>query len=499
MAVRTTGNTVTHENGADSANGLASKSAALRRYWWILLAVLCLAVVGALVSTIRTPTVYLGRTSLIVSSNDRSPEQDAVLVQGYVSYFDDAAYQDQLLAEAGLHAPAILSAQAAAASPILVITATAADPVSAQSDAIAVATVFKDDINEVHASTTAAALATLQDQLDTALARNGKDDQTVIAALQDRIRQLQADEDNVLQDLQSRGGVTAQPPSLFENLFLALGGGLFLGVLAALLLAHFSPRLRSRYDVLDKVGLNTLVELSEPHSPGARLSREQQLRQLANILRAKLAGPGVVAVTQPSGGAGTWVVARGLALEWAAQGYVTVLVRFGDSLDSTPLRVDGTGQEPAKPVEASAALSRMRVGPQPGMSILDLRLRLVGGARSLPAGKLPELLQLDPLVGAFVILEAPALVSSADAQSASLVADATILVIDPQVTKVAESRVAVELLRQSGVVPLGAVLATVDGGDGIVDVGEPGDGNDGQSGSWGLNRESTPGSSGWSW
>ena len=127
------------ESGAEGGNSLASKLAAVRRYWWIVLAVVCLAVLGALVSTAQTPTTYLGRTSLIVSSNNRAPEQDAVLVQGYVSYFNNAAYQQQLLAATGVDAKAELSAEAAAASPILVISATGSDPDSAQSAAIAVA------------------------------------------------------------------------------------------------------------------------------------------------------------------------------------------------------------------------------------------------------------------------------------------------------------------------------------------------------------------------
>ena len=455
------------ETGAEGGTPLASKLAAVRRYWWIVLAVVCLSVLGALLATARTPTTYLGRTSLIVSSNDRAPEQDAVLVQGYVSYFNNAAYQQQLLEATGVDAKAVLSAEAAAASPILVISATASDPASAQSAAIAVAKAFKEDINKTHDETIAAAIATLQDELDTARGRN---DETVMAALQERIGELQADRNNVLQELQDRGGVSAQPPSLFNNLVLALAGGLVMGVLAALALARFSPRLRSVHDVADKVGLNTLVELPGPRTKGAQLRREQRLRQLANILRARLAEPSAVVVTQATDGAATRVVARGLAMEWASQGYATVLVRFGGGMESLPSRIGETTS--VGPVEASASLSRMRAGPVPGMSILDMRPRLAGGAQRLPAMKVSELFELEQLVGAFFIIETPAVLDSADAQAASLAADATILVIDTQVAKVPETREAVGVLRQPGVVLLGAVLAPVrdeednpDGGD----------------------------------
>lgn len=484
----------------NEAGSLGSTVAAIRRYWWVVLAIVWLAILGALLATANSPTTYLGRTSLIVSSNDRSPEQDAVLVQGYVDYFDNAAYQKQLLAEAGIDAKTTVTAQAAAASPILVISTTAANAESAQSAAIAVAKAFRDDINEVHSRSTAAALATVQDQLDTALARNGKDDQAVIASLQDRIRQLQADQNNVLQELQSRGGVSVETPSLFNNLVLGSAGGLLLGVLAALALAKFSPRLRSRHDVAAKVGLNTLVELPGPRSKGAALQREQRLRQLANIVRARLAGPGVVAVTQASDGAATGMVCRGLATEWAAQGYRTVLVRFGGGIESASSWPSGSVKDSVRATEAAAVLSRMRPGPVPGLSVLDLRLRLVGGATGLPAGRLTELLALEAFAGAIVILETPAVVGSAAAQSASLVADATLFVIDTRVAKVAETREAIEVLRESRVVPLGAVLAPAgreeeDSPDESEDDGA----STGQSEPSSHSRSSATGGTGWAW
>jgi hypothetical protein len=415
---------------------------------------------------------------LIVSSKDRAPEQDAVLVQGYVSYFNNAAYQRQLLAATGVDPTAELSAEAAAASPILVISATASDPGSAQSAAIAVAKAFEDDINKTHDQKTAAAIATVQDELDTARGRN---DEAAIAALQERLGELQVDRDNVLQELQNRGGVSVQPPSLFNNLVLGLAGGLVIGVLAALALARFSPRLRSRHDVADKLGLNTLVELPGPRSKGAQLRRERRLRQLANILRARLAGPSVLVVTQATDGAATRVVARGLAMEWASEGYATVLVRFGGGVESLQSRI-GESTSVGR-VEASALLSQMRAGPVRGMSILDMSPHFGGGAPSLPAMKVTEVIELEHLVGAFIIIETPAVLDSADAQAVSLAADATILVIDTEVAKVAETREAVGVLRQPGVVLLGAVLAPVgdeedhsDGGG--IDEGSNPDQND---------------------
>lgn len=42
-------------------------------YWWVVSAILCLAALGAQFY-VADPDVYLGRTSMIVSSNDRTPK-----------------------------------------------------------------------------------------------------------------------------------------------------------------------------------------------------------------------------------------------------------------------------------------------------------------------------------------------------------------------------------------------------------------------------------------
>jgi uncharacterized protein involved in exopolysaccharide biosynthesis len=75
-------NALRTEGGAVDGTTVGVLLARLRRYWLLVLAVTAVAVLAALAVTSRTPTTYEGRTSLIVSSNNRSPDQDAVLVQG---------------------------------------------------------------------------------------------------------------------------------------------------------------------------------------------------------------------------------------------------------------------------------------------------------------------------------------------------------------------------------------------------------------------------------
>ena len=445
------------EDGTARSGDVGALLAHVRGYWWLVVAVVVVAVAGAFVATAVTPTTYVGRTSLIVSSNNRSPDQDAVLVQGYVDYFNDTAYQEQLLAAVGVHDDVALSASSSASSPILVISATSSDRKSAQSDAVEVAGAFADDINDVHTTKNAEKLVQLRQELNDALNSGSDEAQSVIDNLQNQIDMVQSDTVNTLQELQSKGGVAEVRPSLAANLVPAAGGGLLLGVLAAVTLSRLSRRIRGSLDVRDKVGMPTLVDLPRPKGGAGRARQERRLGQLANIVRARLAGPGVVAVAQPEEGYASSVVARKLALEWARQGYPTVLVNTrsaappAESLDGPPDRALGSAE--ATPV--------LQPGGVSGLSILELPPENGGPGSAVTVSTVSELVARQVLDGRYVIFDAPAVVQSAVAQAMCLAADHTVLVVDTEVTRVAAAREAVAVLRQMGAQVLGVVVATV--------------------------------------
>ncbi len=233
-----------------SGVGQRGQAEQVRRYWWVVVIVMVLAVLGALVSTYSVPTTYTGRASLIVSSNNRSPDQDAVLVQGYVDYFNDAAYQGQLISQAGVKESVTLSARAAAASPILLIESTSSSSSTAQSSASAVAEAFQADINRVRDAEQATQLKSLQGLLEAGSASPGAGAAAGVATLQDQIAQVQADRTNRLQELQFRGGVSENAPSPKTDLAFGLFGGLVLGLLSALAVGSIVDTLRRRQDVL---------------------------------------------------------------------------------------------------------------------------------------------------------------------------------------------------------------------------------------------------------
>lgn len=213
----------------------------LRRFGWVTFVVVLLALGAGFYSASTLATTYTGRASLIVSSNNRSPDQDAVLVQGYVDYFNDVAYQQQLARSAGLRGDLTLTARAAAASPILLVEATTNSRDTAQAAAAEVAEAFQTDLNRVRDQEQRRQVNELEARLAQVVDEGGEDAATSIATLQDQIAEVQSDRTNRLQELQFEGGVSTNVPSTLTNLVLGVLGGSILGILAAVGLDRVIP------------------------------------------------------------------------------------------------------------------------------------------------------------------------------------------------------------------------------------------------------------------
>ena len=100
----------------------------IRRRWVLILVIGIVAAVGSLGASLLQGSTYTGRSALTIVSQDRAPEQDTVLAQGYADYFNQASSQQQLRQTAGVPDSVTLNARIAAASPIVYIEAVADSP-----------------------------------------------------------------------------------------------------------------------------------------------------------------------------------------------------------------------------------------------------------------------------------------------------------------------------------------------------------------------------------
>ena len=113
-----------------------SFEAHLARIWrrrFLVAAITLLAGLAAFGATVRhSGTRYTGTTTLITVDQNSSPDQIATLATGYVDMFIQPSFQDMLRARLGLPADVSLTAQTAAGSQIISISATAPDEATAQ-------------------------------------------------------------------------------------------------------------------------------------------------------------------------------------------------------------------------------------------------------------------------------------------------------------------------------------------------------------------------------
>lgn len=310
----------------------------IQQRWKLVAACVALAVLAVSAYALTSHPSYTARSALILAG--RAPEQDAVTVLGFVSIFNDAPTVDRLRAGADIPDGVDFEARTAAASPILIIEATADRPDLAQTAAENMAKVFRADINTIQQEGKQRYIDELRQQLTriSPIAPNGVPD-PYYATLQDRIDSAESDTTNQLQMFQPRLGIEEKAPSLALNLTLGIVGGLAIGSLAAIAMAAWSGRVKTAADLSDRTGLEALAEIPASRTGNDGNLRDERLRTLANIIAAKnLPKPVVIAVADTDGGRGAREVAEAMSVSFAQQGRRTVLVH-ADNESSGP----GTG------------------------------------------------------------------------------------------------------------------------------------------------------------
>lgn len=219
-------------------------------------------------------------------------------------------------------------------------------------------------------------------------------------------------------------------------LFLALGlfAGVAVGASAAWLWDRVSDRLRNAEELQRLSGLPILVRVPRWSSKQDPLSRDEPAREAFAYVAARLSamvghGSGkTVVVTSPRGGAGTTTVACGTAAQLAAQGKTVVLIAASPG---------GLRPEQALGVITSPGLSHLLArGCSPHMALHPTRFPRLS---VVPLGEVPGgRLALEDLhlvlerleKTAYVVIDAPALLDSADSLLLADVADVLVLVGD---------------------------------------------------------------------
>lgn len=348
-------------------------------------------------------------------------------------------------------------AKAVAASPILSIEATAEDPETAQRAAESMAAAFRDDVNAVRQVGTDTAIGKAQRHLEELLAQPGPEgmQNPLAAVVQTQINQMLSDSTNQLQDLQSRAGVTKMSPNIVLEFLMRAVGGLILGLLAALGVAALSTRIGNAVDLVDKTGTEPLVEVPAGGSVKRDRLREDRLRTLANIVSLQdLPKSTVVAVADCNGAAGARELGEALAGLSAQQGYRTVLV-YADNVAAQHLDDVGFNDALANPrlVErllAGGAVDCLTVVPS-GTVVAD-RYSLLSREKIVAV--------LDELrAGAdIIVMVAPSMADTVEAQPVCAAADLTILTVGRRTSRAGDVTSAVGALADAHAVLLGTVL-----------------------------------------
>jgi hypothetical protein len=412
--------TTTDADTLDTATTVGIQLQRIRRFWPLVLLITLGAVIASAVSTYTAEPSYTGRTVLIVSSPGRVPEEDAVMVRGYIDLFNDPAYQARLRDSTDLPPGTTFEARTAAASSMIFVEATTGTDVGA-----------KD-----------ASLDALRSQLDERrrLLTEGADPAYTtqrIIELETLIQQLQGDSTNQLQVLQPDAGIAMSEPSMSRNVLVGLLGGLVLGSVAAVLAALFSPTLGTSHDVHTRTGVNPVVEI--PRGGSRRKGRARHLGFVRLATRAghrRIPRPGTLAVASPNRTPATGQVARAIAEFWAGEGERVVLLHA----DLHTVTVQ----------ERTAADDAVTVRTALVRDLLD------DPDAPLNRERFTHLLRRLRADADLVIVEVPPLTEDSFAHSACVVSDRTVLVLDRRSGRVGPTREAVELLADAEL--LGAVL-----------------------------------------
>lgn len=429
----------------------------IRRRWWVVTLVAAFTVTVAALQASDADATYVGRSLLVQSSPERTPEQDATMAVGYATLFNEPVTIGRLRQRIQVPDGVEFEARTVAASPILTVEATAEDPEVAQLSAQQMAAAFRDDINSVRTVSFAREISGVERQLEILKGQREPDGSMnpLVPVLQERLEGMRADASDQLRDLQLRAGVTKMEPQFAFQIATAALGGVFLGALAALGLAAASTRLMNAGDLVHRTGIEPLADLPRSGSIRGNRLREDRLRMLANFVNLqRQSGSTVVALTDCRGSQGAQDVAEDLARLSAQQQRRTVLV-YANNHNRLPTTQPGfntvlTDHSLVDTVLTESAVESLKIMPT-GPTVAD-RYPLMSRER------IDVVLEELRTTADTIVVVAPSIADSIDSHPLCASADFTILVVGKRVSRSGDVAAAVEALTKDHAVLLGVVL-----------------------------------------
>lgn len=436
------------------AHGLGIQFDRIRRRVWLVAAGVVLAAIAAGAVVASSSSTFTGQAVLSVASKTRAPTEDAALAQGYVLFFNESNYREQLAERANVTGDVIrIGAQTAGLSPVFYITASSTSPDTAQAAASAIANVFADEINKNLMTQRDASIAAMTDSVHAAY--QDRTDPEALAAqtqLQQQIDQLNANTANQVTVLQPAAGVTREGSGAAQAVAMLMLGGVLLGCAAAIGVGITSKRLDTDYDVAEKLGIEVLDVLPSSSDTRNAATRAVRVQHLVNVILRTQARPASVTVAAASPGDSAAELANAIAQQRAAQSVPTVLV-------DANLR----GGESAGPGLAEL-LTSDHPDIEQAITSRSEYLEFVGPGHH--DGDPYELFDRDRIARVlegllkradFVVVAAPAMARAGEAQVIGDLTQSVLLVLD-EGTRLEDAREAVRVVNQVDATLVGAVL-----------------------------------------
>jgi succinoglycan biosynthesis transport protein ExoP len=221
-----------------------------------------------------------------------------------------------------------------------------------------------------------------------------------------------------------------------------------------------STRLTNAGDLRDKTGVEPLVEVPAAGSVKRDRLRQDRLRTLANLVSLEdLPKPTVIALTDSRGGREARGVAEALAELSAQQGGRTVLIYA----DNDASQAGGAGFNDA--LAHSALVHEMlKDGDVESLKILPAGSTLADRYSLMTRERIAAVFDELRTDADTIIVAAPSMADTTDAQLVCAAADTTILVITRGSSRAGDVTSAAEALAKAHAVPWGAVLIDRPGG-----------------------------------